>query len=270
MLKSFILTAIIYFYSRPFTTGNLKEIPKEFTSHKLTNLIDSLRSQLSIMTDEKSIELEDRLEFMKRIRPEICLTKYQNIPIKGHTHIAMKRMHQLARYDKAASELARKTAEKKELAPWYVDLLIDLAELLNEHKIKYVLSKLKIYAQLSPSQFTVLSFTRVLQSLTLWEILLPATTVAIDFIRMRVLDMSIEEYLDWLCELSPSQFTVLSFTRVLQSLTLWEILLPATTVAIDFIRMRVLDMSIEEYLDWLCEAHPKVKSYILHENESES
>ncbi|CAH8862615.1 unnamed protein product [Trichobilharzia szidati] len=202
---------------RPFTTGNLKEIPKEFTSHKLTNLIDSLRSQLSIMTDEKSIELEDRLEFMKRIRPEICLTKYQNIPINGHTHVAMKRMHQLARYDKAASELARKTAEKKELAPWYVDLLIDLAELLNEHKIKYVLSKLKIYAQLSPSQFTVLSFT-----------------------------------------------------RVLQSLTLWEILLPATTVAIDFIRMRVLDMSIEEYLDWLCEAHPKVKSYILHENETES
>ncbi|VDQ02273.1 unnamed protein product [Trichobilharzia regenti] len=99
----------------------------------------------------------------------------------------------------------------------YVDLLIDLAELLNEHKIKYVLSKLKSYAQLSPSQFTVLSFT-----------------------------------------------------RVLQSLTLWEILLPATTVAIDFIRMRVLDMSIEEYLDWLCEAHPKVKSYILHENEAES
>ncbi|VDQ10982.1 unnamed protein product [Trichobilharzia regenti] len=30
----------------------------------------------------------------------------------------MKRMHKLARYDKAASELARKTAEKKELAPW--------------------------------------------------------------------------------------------------------------------------------------------------------
>ncbi|VDQ06644.1 unnamed protein product [Trichobilharzia regenti] len=50
----------------PFTTGNLKEIPKEFTSHKLTNLIDNVRSQLSIITDEKSIELEDRLEFMKR------------------------------------------------------------------------------------------------------------------------------------------------------------------------------------------------------------
>ncbi|CAH8579567.1 unnamed protein product [Heterobilharzia americana] len=192
------------FQKRPFTIGSLKEIPKEFTSHKFTNLVDNIRTQLSIMTDEKAVELEDRLEFMKQIRPEICLAKYHSIPVKGHTHIAMKRMHKLARYDKAAGELARKTAQKKELAPWYVDLLTDLKDLKREHKIIYILSKLKFYAHLSPSQFTVLSFTRVLRSLTLWEILSPANVAAIDFIRMRVLDMSIEEYLDWLCEVHPN------------------------------------------------------------------
>ncbi|CAH8565815.1 unnamed protein product [Schistosoma mattheei] len=170
--------------------GHVNEVPKEFSSHKLINLVNNIRKQLSIMTDENAIKLQDRLEFMKQIKPEICLTKYHNIPTNRYTHIAMQCMRRMALYNKAT-------------APWYLDILTDLCDLKSEPKFITVLSKLKFYAQLSPSLFTVMSFTRVLCSLTLWEILLPASAVAIDFIRTRIVDMSTEEYFDWLCQTYP-------------------------------------------------------------------
>ncbi|CAI2731240.1 unnamed protein product [Schistosoma spindalis] len=182
---------------------HVNEVPKEFSSHKLINLVNNIRKQLSIMTDENAIKLQDRLEFMKQIKPEICLTKYHNIPTNVHTHIAMQSMRKMALYNKATGELIKKSNQKNDLAPWYLDILTDLSDLKSEPKFITVLSKLKFYAQLSPSLFTVMSFTRVLSSLTLWEILLPASAVAIDFIRTRIVDMSTEEYFDWLCQTYP-------------------------------------------------------------------
>ncbi|CAH8587615.1 unnamed protein product [Schistosoma guineensis] len=183
--------------------GHVNEVPKEFSSHKLINLVNNIRKQLSVMTDENAIKLQDRLEFMKQIKPEICLTKYHNIPTNRYTHIAMQCMRRMALYNKATGELVKKSNQKNELAPWYLDILADLCDLKSEPKFITVLSKLKFYAQLSPSLFTVMSFTRVLCSLTLWEILLPASAVAIDFIRTRIVDMSTEEYFDWLCQTYP-------------------------------------------------------------------
>uniref|UniRef100_A0A5K4F379 Coiled-coil domain-containing protein 60 n=1 Tax=Schistosoma mansoni TaxID=6183 RepID=A0A5K4F379_SCHMA len=183
--------------------SHVNEVPKEFSSHKFMNLVNNIRKQLSIVTDENAIKLQDRLEFMKQIKPEICLAKYNNIPVNSYTHVAMQSMRRMALYDKATGELSKKSRQKNAVALWYSDILTDLSDLKSEPKFVTVLSKLKFYAQLSPSLFTVMSFTRVLSSLTLWEILSPASAVAIDFIRTRIVDMSTEEYLDWLCQTYP-------------------------------------------------------------------
>ncbi|VDP16678.1 unnamed protein product [Schistosoma margrebowiei] len=132
--------------------GHMNEVPKEFSSHKLINLVNNIRNQLSIMTDENAIKLQDRLEFMKQIKPEICLTKYHNIPTNGYTHIAMQSMHKMAFYNKATGELINKSNQKNELAPWYLDILTDLCDLKSEPKFITVLSKLKFYAQFNHFQ----------------------------------------------------------------------------------------------------------------------
>ncbi|TNN16782.1 Coiled-coil domain-containing protein isoform 2 [Schistosoma japonicum] len=189
---------------RPFSESHVvKESSKELTSNKFSSLVDNIHKQISMAIDEKAIELQDRLEFMKQVKPEICLTKYHNIPVDKYTHVAMQCMQRMSLYNKATGELAKKSTKKKQLATWYLDILTDLSDLKSGGKFTQVLSKLKFYALLSPSLFTVLSFTRVLCSLTLWEILSPTIAAAIDFVRMRVVDMSTEEYLDWLCQMHP-------------------------------------------------------------------
>ncbi|KAH8858547.1 Coiled-coil domain-containing protein [Schistosoma japonicum] len=169
---------------KPFSESHVvKESSKELTSNKFSSLVDNIHKQISMAIDEKAIELQD-------LKPEICLTKYHNIPVDKYTHVAMQCMQRMSLYNKATGELAKKSTKKKQLATWYLDILTDLSDLKSSRK----------FTQLSPSLFTVLSFTRVLCSLTLWEILSPTIAAAIDFVRMRVVDMSTEEYLDWLCQ----------------------------------------------------------------------
>ncbi|CAH8531454.1 unnamed protein product [Schistosoma turkestanicum] len=188
-----------------FQQDQMKELPKEFTSSKLTNLVDNIRKQLAIMVDENAVELQDRLQYMKQIKPEMCLAKYHNIPVKSHKPTTIQSLLKLAHYDKLTSGggSAKKSNMKNQLAPWYVDILTDLSDLKSEPKFSSVLSKLKFYAELSPSLFTVITFTRVLCSLTLWEILSPASVAAIDFIRTHIIDMSADEYFDWLYQTYP-------------------------------------------------------------------
>ncbi|XP_018646525.1 hypothetical protein Smp_125610 [Schistosoma mansoni] len=92
--------------------SHVNEVPKEFSSHKFMNLVNNIRKQLSIVTDENAIKLQDRLEFMKQIKPEICLAKYNNIPVNSYTHVAMQSMRRMALYDKATGELSKKSRQK--------------------------------------------------------------------------------------------------------------------------------------------------------------
>ncbi|RTG80729.1 uncharacterized protein DC041_0011740 [Schistosoma bovis] len=160
------------------------EVEMDKESLKESELRLTTKGQITKKTVEK--------KYFLLIKPEICLTKYHNIPTNRYTHIAMQCMRRMALYNKATGELVKKSNQKNELAPCH-----SVAFLPNPKP-----NGLYCLTSLSPSLFTVMSFTRVLCSLTLWEILLPASAVAIDFIRTRIVDMSTEEYFDWLCQVS--------------------------------------------------------------------
>ncbi|VDP18975.1 unnamed protein product [Echinostoma caproni] len=132
------------------------------------------------------------------MRPRICLGKYRSIATQAPSHQALQRLHQEASYNRAVHELAYQYAERKQLAAWYSDLINDLSEIQTDEKIAPLLKQLIPYAQLSASQFTVTQFLRVLRTLTVWELCSPMMASAVEFVRGRILDMTLEEHVEWL------------------------------------------------------------------------
>ncbi|KAF7258757.1 hypothetical protein EG68_04177 [Paragonimus skrjabini miyazakii] len=182
-------------------------IPEEklsrFKSAQWSRLAKTMRSQLLTMTEEMSMEFQDRMECMRQLRAKISLNKYQSIPNRAPTYLAIQQIQHKVSYADAVNMLASRQSEQRQYAPWYVDLLHDLDDLQSDTKISSVLKRLEYFALLSSGQFTVFNFTRILRYLTSWELCSPAVSAAIDFVRSRVLDMTLDEYIDWLYSAHP-------------------------------------------------------------------
>ncbi|KAG5454681.1 hypothetical protein CSKR_104946 [Clonorchis sinensis] len=167
-------------------------------SDKWRNLPSTMRKQLEELKEQYALKFQDRTDYQRQLRSKVCLAKYQTIPANAPLHVAIRDIQHKAPYADALAVLAKQKAEYKELSPWYVDLLDELDELQFDKKISTAVKRLEYYAQLPSGQFTVLQFTRVLRSLELWELCLPMVAAATDYIRSRILDMTLEEYIDWL------------------------------------------------------------------------
>ncbi|CAL8083842.1 unnamed protein product [Calicophoron daubneyi] len=185
---------------RPHSTSVMELKRKEFKSTHWATMTKVMRAQMTAMIEEKAMELQDRLEYMRQLRPQMCFAKYQSIPTKGPVHKALHRLHTKARYGEAVSKLAKKMEENRELSSWYVDLVFDLGDLAHREKIPVVLRQLESYAQAPTGHFTVLQLTRVLRSLTIWELCSPTVASAVEFVRSRIIDMTLDEYIEWLCK----------------------------------------------------------------------
>ncbi|TPP64530.1 hypothetical protein FGIG_05663, partial [Fasciola gigantica] len=184
---------------RPRTTGSVQVNTNEvFRSEKLAQLCQTMRARLTAVREQMSLELQDRLMYMRELRSRICLGKYQSIPTHAPNHQALKQLHHEASYSRAVHELAYQYAERKQLAAWYLDLIHDLSDMQNDEKIYPLLKLLIPYAQFPTSQFTVAQFLRVLRTMTVWELCSPMVASAIEFVRGRILDMTLEEHVEWL------------------------------------------------------------------------
>ncbi|KAF6770395.1 hypothetical protein AHF37_11426 [Paragonimus kellicotti] len=77
-----------------------------------------MRSQLLTMTEEMSMEFQDRMECMRQLRAKISLNKYQSIPNRAPTYLAIKQIQHKVSYADAVNMLASRQAEQRQYAPW--------------------------------------------------------------------------------------------------------------------------------------------------------
>lgn len=159
--------------------------------------IDS-KIKFNEVAEEQALILHDNLEVRDRNRLQVlerklvCLETFNNI----YKALDQMRGSCIVPDTETNEEMRQRVTEE---CKWYKDLLGNLPEdVKHDRYCTIVLNRIASYGSLEGRKISSSQFLKVLSTLRVWEICAPDINAAIEFVREKVVEMSVLEFEDWL------------------------------------------------------------------------
>ncbi|XP_071510854.1 coiled-coil domain-containing protein 60-like [Diadema antillarum] len=182
--------------SAPTRSQEFKPI---FPSRKHAYLSAELRTQFADVTEDQALNLHDKLEAMEKKRLSRSESKFQ--AIRTNMHIGSQLMLLKDAGQDKEELLAEENKRKKKLedeSKWYQELVRNLPPDINDDlACSAILTKLQSLGKIESRKATPQKFLNVLSGLRHWELCSPDISAAIEFVREKVVGMSVEEFEAW-------------------------------------------------------------------------
>ncbi|XP_032303769.1 coiled-coil domain-containing protein 60 isoform X2 [Coturnix japonica] len=170
--------------------SGLKSHISHFIKSK-SNLSADARHQFMAIREEAALCLHDALESIESCQEERCCKKYLALKNLKFFKEDMERIRQLD----VRPERERDENEIK----WFPVLLARLPEpVKNDQYVKKILRKLEKFGMASDLIIDQETFLKTLTDLQLWELCSPEVAAAVEFVRENIVQMSEEDFSEWL------------------------------------------------------------------------
>ncbi|XP_044146812.1 coiled-coil domain-containing protein 60 [Bufo gargarizans] len=177
---------------RPKSSPAPRLSPTNLFIKNKSNLFSEMRETFFDVSNEADVYLHDKVEAMERRRQEFSTQKYRSLNTISNFREDVEKMRKAFRHVKEEKDYT-------DTRNWFIMLLSMIPTALkNDQKICKILEKLE---KLEEKQFIRIrpnSFLKVLSGLRTWELCSPDISVAIEFVREHVVQMSLEDYISWL------------------------------------------------------------------------
>ncbi|XP_074656915.1 coiled-coil domain-containing protein 60-like [Tubulanus polymorphus] len=187
---------------RPKSSPALVDFQNSLPSTQRCRLLAEMRQKFSEVGEERAIDLHEMLEHMERQRLRVCQNKFSHLPMRRSFHRAIEYMRTKSIQDEKPQEKMRRTSGHTQ---WYSDILQSLTDdITSIWYFHEILTKLSKHGMVESSKHSTYKFLRVLSGLREWEICSPDVSAAIEFCRERVVEMSPDEYEEWIGQQFPA------------------------------------------------------------------
>ncbi|PIK34496.1 putative coiled-coil domain-containing protein [Apostichopus japonicus] len=144
-----------------------------FPSKRLVHMNERLRNKFADVKEDNALELHDKLEALEKKKYVRVEKKFNSIDCKKNRHISL----QLTEFREVGKDKEETAEEKKKKKNWKMRA--------NE------------YGPDRERKITPQKFLNVLTSLKHWELCAPDVRAAVEFVREKVVGMSVEEFEAW-------------------------------------------------------------------------
>ncbi|XP_022104510.1 coiled-coil domain-containing protein 60-like [Acanthaster planci] len=169
-----------------------------FPSHKHAHLPAELRSRFADVTEDKALMLHDKLEVLEKKKLWRSEEKFRAIRTNLHISAQLERMKEAARDNEESAEEKMRKKKVEEESKWFQELTSRLpGYVFSDMACAALLDKLQSMGIIESRKITPQKFLNVLTGLKPWELCLPDVSAAIEFVRERVVLMSVEDFEAW-------------------------------------------------------------------------
>ncbi|XP_078522031.1 coiled-coil domain-containing protein 60 [Lissotriton helveticus] len=177
---------------RPKSSPAVRISPTTKFITEKSSMTSEMRKKFFEVADEAALVLHNNMEAIERRREEFSNQKFHALDNITFFHQDMEKLRKPFHH-------VREDKDYANTENWFFSLLARIPESLKKNlKIQKILSKLekleeKQYIKIRPN-----SFLKVLNGLRPWELCSPDISVAIEFVRESLVQMSPEDYATWL------------------------------------------------------------------------
>ncbi|XP_038051433.1 coiled-coil domain-containing protein 60-like [Patiria miniata] len=169
-----------------------------FPSRKHAHLPSELRSRFADVTEDKALILHDKLEVLEKKKLWRSEEKFRAIQTNLHISAQLERMKDAARDNEESAEEKMRKKRVEEESKWFQELTSRLPSyVFSDMACAALLDKLQGMGIIESRKITPQKFLNVLTGLKPWELCLPEVSAAVEFVRERVVLMSVEEFEAW-------------------------------------------------------------------------
>ncbi|XP_056393192.1 coiled-coil domain-containing protein 60 isoform X2 [Hyla sarda] len=177
---------------RPKSSPATRLSPTNLFIKKKSSLSSAMRETFYDVADEADVYLHDKVEAIERRRQEFNTQKYQSLNAITNFRQDLEKMRKAYHHVKEEKDYT-------DTRNWFIMLLSRIPpSLKNNQKIHKILEKLEKLEEKQVIRIRPNSFLKVLHGLRTWELCSPDISVAIEFVREHLVQMSLEDYVTWL------------------------------------------------------------------------
>ncbi|XP_071810799.1 coiled-coil domain-containing protein 60-like isoform X1 [Apostichopus japonicus] len=171
-----------------------------FPSKRLVHMNERLRNKFADVKEDNALELHDKLEALEKKKYVRVEKKFNSIDCKKNRHISLQ-LTEFREVGKDKEETAEEKKKKKKLedeSKWFQELVRLLPDSIwSDRQCAAMMDKLQSMGQIESRKITPQKFLNVLTSLKHWELCAPDVRAAVEFVREKVVGMSVEEFEAW-------------------------------------------------------------------------
>ncbi|KAJ1092062.1 hypothetical protein NDU88_005176 [Pleurodeles waltl] len=177
---------------RPKSSPAVRISPTTKFINEKSSMSSEMRKKFFEVSDEADLCLRNNMEAIERRREEFGNQKFHALDNITFFHQDMEKLRKPFHHVEEDKDYAN-------TENWFFSLLARIPESLKKHlKIQRILGKLKKLEEKQYIKIRPNAFLKVLNGLRPWELCSPDISVAIEFVRESLVQMSPEDYATWL------------------------------------------------------------------------
>lgn len=171
-----------------------------FPSKRHIDMAERLRNKFADVAEDNALMLHDKLESLEKKKYVRVERKFHSIDCKKNRHISLQ-LTEFREVGKDPEESAEEKRKKKKLedeSKWFQELVRLLPDnIMSDRRCAAMMDKLQSMGKIESRKITPQKFLNVLTGLQHWELCAPDVRAALEFVREKVVGMSVEEFEAW-------------------------------------------------------------------------